>query len=126
MSNKTNIKDVEVLENIVNDYKFKHSSKKIMDKSTYLGLAQTKAIENILAYIERLEKEKEIHIKLEQQYKKEYLDKKAKYDSLVEKIRNKDKEVEYRLNETIITERDTYYNIGKKDVLQQLLDTEKE
>lgn len=32
------------------------------------------AIENVLTYIERLKEEKEIHIKQEQQYKKEYLE----------------------------------------------------
>ena len=61
MSNKTNIEeDIKILENIVNDYKFKHSSENVMDKGTYLGLAQMKAIENILADRETIKEDYKI------------------------------------------------------------------
>lgn len=125
MSNKTNIEeDIKILENIVNDYKFKHSSENVMDKGTYLGLAQMKAIENILADRERLAREKEIHIKLEQQYKKEYLDEKTKYDSLVEKIKE---EKERTINEGKADREkhieDVMFRQGYYMALEELLDT---
>lgn len=41
-----------------------------------------------------------------------------------ETIKEKEKEANYRLNETMITERDMYYNLGKKEVLQELLEVE--
>ena len=60
------------------------------DFRTGLGYKdELQAIENILANIERLEKEKNIHKELEQQYKKDYLDIKNKYDSLLEEIQKK-------------------------------------
>lgn len=39
-----------------------------------------------------------------------------------ETIKEKEKEINYRLNEIMITERDMYYNLGKKEVLQEILE----
>lgn len=91
------------------------------------------SIENILVDRERLEREKDIHIKLEQQYKKEYLDIKNKYDSLVEKVKKKVRyfEENEEFIATGITDINDNYSDGTVikrfiDTLQELLDTEKE
>lgn len=125
MSNKTNIKETIQILNKFKTIKILHSNTFIMHIESLEKIQQ--AIENILADRERLEKEKEIHIKLEQQYKKEYLDEKAKYDSLVEKIKKKKRYFE-EWDELIATS-DRNYSDGIViqrfiDTFQELLDTD--
>lgn len=117
MNNKTNIEeDIKILKTFKTRYKTINYNR--------ISLEDVQAIENILAHIERLEKEKEIHIKLEQQYKKEYLDEKAKYDSLVEKI---EEEKERTINEGKADREkhteDVMFRQGYYMALEELLDT---
>ena len=117
MNNKTNIEeDIKILKTFKTRYKTINYNR--------ISLEDVQAIENILAHIERLEKEKEIHIKLEQQYKKEYLDEKAKYDSLVEKI---EEEKERTINEGKADREkhteDVMFRQGYCMALEELLDT---
>lgn len=119
MSNKTNIEeDIKIVEEMLKD------KEEIIKYHTWIGSNALEAIENILADRERPLKEKEIHIKLEQQYKKEYLDEKAKYDSLVEKIKNNLREKEIIKECETISDRE--HLDGEIFALQELLDTEKE
>lgn len=111
MNNKADIEeDIRLLEDYCQVLQGKHLDNRV------------RAIENILADRERLEREKYIHIKLEQQYKKEYLDIKNKYDSLVEKIKDKFKT---RRIELLKNDKETENDIVL-DTLQELLNTEKE
>lgn len=47
-----------------------------------------------------------------------YIDNSISKEIIEEKI----EEVEYRLNETMITEKDMHYNLGKHAVLQELME----
>lgn len=129
MNTKTNIEE---------DIKQLKIIKENIDKK-YIKTRNSKAIENILADRERQEKEKEIHIKLEQQHKKEYLDIKDKYDSLIKKIKSeieklkKDKKIfEYDLRSRTKENYDKniyeiYNNIEQRiKALQELLDKKEE
>ena len=57
---------VDLLTEIIKDYKFKHSSKNIMYKETHLGIAQIKAIETVLNYIENSIPKEVIEKKIEE------------------------------------------------------------
>lgn len=50
------------------------------EQGCWIGISNQKAIETVLSELERIQNEKELHIKLEQQYKKEYLDLKAELE----------------------------------------------
>ena len=103
-------------------------------------------IENILAYIERLEKENEeykikensrivgkyneieIHDLIEKTIQKDYIEKANKYDSLVEKIKDKIEELEKLIIETqkelgSASKEYTIY-VYQKSILQELLEKE--
>ncbi len=96
----------------------------------------TEAIETVLNYIENsIQKENMLNEKYidniqerqligitKLQYK-EYLY--LRENSILKKVvEEKFEKVKYRLNETMITEKDTYYNLGKQAILKELLEVE--
>lgn len=121
------IEHIDQLENILADREAKIEDiqrlQELLDKSDANNIELQKEIENLKndtywkGYIDKQNEAVEI-CKI---YK--YKAKANKYDRLVNKIEEKNKEIDYRLNETMITQNDMYYNIGKKEVIQDLLET---
>ena len=144
MNNKTNIEEIK--ENFNRIETIIKQEVCLFNQTIIQGNQIERYIENILAYIERLEKENEeykikensrivgkyneieIHDLIEKTIQKDYIEKANKYDSLVEKIKDKIEELEKLIIETqkelgSASKEYTIY-VYQKSILQELLEKE--